>query len=94
MLLKKSTSFTNSESTITLKKVALFKKIEENSACFDIDVDVIYNNCIFFHKQAFNTHIRNIIISLTIRGFDINFHRIDKYVIVFMYFIETKKIVQ
>ena len=72
-------------------KIFFTKKNASNDVYFDIKTKIILTNSNFFRKQNFNTSIKQMIISLTIRELDITQYQSFDYVIVFIYFANTKK---
>ena len=72
-------------------KIIFTKKSTSNDVCFDIETKIIFANSNFFRRQNFNISIRQIIISLTMRELEIIQRQNSNYIIVSIYFANTKK---
>ena len=71
-------------------KVFLTKHDDSTFICADTETEIILVNAGFFSTIK-NVFIKTMIISITVRELDTDKHFTDKYVIVFMYFLEKDK---
>ena len=67
-------------------KISLCQNDDSVFCCLNTDAKIILSNETFFQKQSKNISIRIMIISITIRDFEINKHQTYKYAVIFMYF--------
>ncbi len=71
--------------------ILLFLNEKQNLICLDIDCNVILTNIKFVVLHNFHYRIRQMITSLNVQDLNINKHKISKYIIVIIYFLNTIK---
>ena len=71
-------------------KIILIENNEKKNIVIDIDVDITLKNENFIRRQKSNVVVRKIFFFIIVRDFDTTQHENSRYVILFIYFIDTK----
>ena len=70
--------------------VSLFLNSKSDLSCIDFETNITFIDVEFFQEKVKNVLIRIMIISIAVRELDITKHTTNKYVILSMYFSDTK----
>ena len=71
-------------------KIILIENNEKKNIVIDIDVNITLKNKNFIRRQKLNVVVRKIIFFIIVRNFDTTQHKNSRYVILFIYFTDTR----